>query len=105
MLSEGCANRRPEPLPTRQWFQCPPGRCPHPGNHWNHCQNQVVPDRRDGNSKVDQNLSGSGTTGTTGTTEFEVIRANENFDERAALVEYGADVPRDWAEGFAGLTV
>src|SRR4051794_2758232 len=38
-----------------------------------------------------RNLSVSGTTGTT---EFEVIRANENFDERAALVEYGADVPR-----------
>jgi len=56
-----------------------------------------------GNSKADQDLSGSGTTGTTGTIEFEVVRANENFDERAALVEYGANVPRDWADGFARL--
>ena len=80
----------------------PPGRGPDPRNH---CQNEVVPDRLDGNSKIDQGVSGSGTTGTTGTTEFEVIRATENFEERAALVEYGADVPREWAEGFARLTV
>ena len=80
----------------------PPGRGPDPRNH---CRNEVVPDRLDGISKIDQGVSGSGTTGTTGTTEFEVIRATENFEERAALVEYGADVPREWAEGFARLTV
>jgi hypothetical protein len=83
----------------------PPSRDPRDQNHWNHCQNQVVPDPLLQNSKVDQDLSGYGTTRTTGTTEFEVIRANENFDERAALVEHGADVPRDWAEGFARLAV
>jgi hypothetical protein len=27
----------------------------------------------------------------------------EEFEERAALVQYGAAVPRDWAEGFARL--
>ena len=67
------------------------------------CRNEVVPDRLDGIRKIDQGVSGSGTTGTTGTTEFEVVRANENFDERAALVQYGADVPRDWADGVARL--
>jgi len=83
----------------------PPGSDPRDRNHWNHCQNEVVPDRLGRNSKEDQDLSGFGTTGTTGTTEFEVTWANENFEERAALVEYGADVPRDWAEGFARLAV
>jgi hypothetical protein len=29
--------------------------------------------------------------------------AEAEFEERAALVEYGAGVPRDWAEGFARL--
>jgi hypothetical protein len=27
----------------------------------------------------------------------------DRFEERAALVEYGAGVPREWAEGFARL--
>ena len=74
-------------------------------NHWNHWQNEVVLDGGDQNSTIDQDLSGAGTSGTTGTTDLEVTSANENFDERAALVEYGADVPRDWAEGFARLVV
>ena len=26
--------------------------------------------------------------------------ADDDFEERAALVEYGAGVPREWAEGF-----
>jgi hypothetical protein len=41
------------------------------------------------------------TTQTTKTTENEVWRADE--EERAALVEVGARVPRAWAEGFARL--
>jgi hypothetical protein len=28
---------------------------------------------------------------------------NDEFEERAALVEFGAGVPREWAEGFARL--
>ncbi len=28
---------------------------------------------------------------------------SDDFEERAALVEYGADVPREWAEGFTRL--
>jgi hypothetical protein len=28
----------------------------------------------------------------------------DNLDERAAIVEYGAGVPREWAEGFAALS-
>ena len=79
----------------------PSGRDPHRGNHWNHCQNEVVPNSLHKNSKADQDASGYGTTGTTRATEFEVICANEIFEERAALVEYGANVPREWAEGFA----
>ena len=29
--------------------------------------------------------------------------ADDDFEERAALVEYGAGVPREWAEGFSRL--
>jgi hypothetical protein len=29
--------------------------------------------------------------------------SDASFEERAALIEYGANVPRHWAEGFAGL--
>jgi hypothetical protein len=83
----------------------PTSRGPRGRNHWNHSQNEVVLDARDQNSKVDQDLSRAGTTRTTGTTENETSCANENFEERAALVEYGADVPRDWAEGFARLAI
>jgi hypothetical protein len=83
----------------------PAGRRPQGRNHWNHYQDQVVLGVSDQNSTIDQDLSGAGTTGTTGTTNFEVACANENYEERAALVEYGADVPRDWAEGFARLVV
>jgi hypothetical protein len=83
----------------------PAGRRQQGMNHWNHWQNEVVLDAPDQNSTIDQDLSGAGTSGTTGTTDFEVTSANENFEERAALVEYGADVPRDWAEGFARLVV
>ena len=32
-----------------------------------------------------------------------IIPSRDDFEERAALVEYGAGVPRDWAEGFARL--
>lgn len=74
-------------------------------NHWNHSPNRVVPRRLRQNGKVDQDINGCGTTGTTGTTENELICAIENFEERAALVEYGANVPRDWAEGFARLAL
>lgn len=31
--------------------------------------------------------------------------ASEDFDERAALAEFGAGIPREWAEGFARLQV
>jgi hypothetical protein len=80
----------------------PAGRRQQGRNHWNHWQNEVVLDAPNRNIEIDQRLSGAGTTGTT---DFEVTSANENFEERAALVEYGADVPRDWAEGFARLVV
>jgi hypothetical protein len=52
----------------------------------------------------------SGTTGTTGTTQIETdlhVSAEQEeadlFDERAAIVEDGAGVPRAWAEAFARL--
>ena len=32
-----------------------------------------------------------------------VIASRDDFEERAALIEYGAGVPREWAEGFARL--
>ena len=54
-----------------------------------------------------------GTSGTSGTSEIEGdvtsgdvlfdTDAADSFEERAALVEYGAGVPREWAEGFARL--
>lgn len=34
---------------------------------------------------------------------FGAPMADADFEERAALVEYGAGVPREWAEGFALL--
>src|SRR4051812_664163 len=83
----------------------PAGRGPQGRNHWNHYQDEVVLGAGDQKSTTDQHLSGAGTSGTTGTTDVEVTSANENFEERAALVEYGTDVPRDWAEGLARLAV
>jgi hypothetical protein len=35
--------------------------------------------------------------------DSEISIRQADFDERAALVEYGAGVPREWAEGFARL--
>ena len=50
----------------------------------------------------------SGTTGTSGTTRTANTtvsdgRRVEDFEERAAIVEYEAAVPRNWAEGFARI--
>jgi hypothetical protein len=52
----------------------------------------------------------SGTTGTTGTTQIDTDLHGsaeqgeaQLFDERAAIVEEGAGVPREWAEAFARL--
>jgi hypothetical protein len=58
-----------------------------------------------------QQFSGSGTTGTTGTTGIRSTlqtagsdsRRDGEFEERAALIEEGAHVPRAWAEAFARL--
>ena len=44
-----------------------------------------------------------GTIGTIGTHDAEV--ACSDFEERAALIEFGANVPREWAEGFAKLNL
>ena len=72
----------------------------------------VVPALPRAEAQHGQALAASGTTGTTGTTRFEVIPAPEvesgpdddgAFEERAAMVEVGAGVPRAWAEGFARL--
>ena len=50
----------------------------------------------------------NGTNGTNGTPEQPDSKAEhstigDDLDERAALVECGANVPRRWAEGFAAL--
>jgi hypothetical protein len=60
---------------------------------------------------LEQQLSGSATTGTTRTTGIRSTlqtsaSSNERdaeFEERAALIEAGARVPRAWAEAFARL--
>ena len=61
------------------------------GNRW---------DRSTGNREASANqLVGPSVTKVT-----EVTTAyGADYEERAALVEYGAGVPRDWAEGFARL--
>jgi hypothetical protein len=68
---------------------------------------RVVPGPAEQECKPRQGVSASGTTGTTRTTEYEASRAAEpedgSFEERAALIEIGSDVPRAWAEGFARL--
>jgi hypothetical protein len=56
-----------------------------------------------------------GTTGTSGTSEIESDLALADaaldgdvmvlFEERAAIIEEGAGVPRTWAEGFARLSL
>ena len=59
----------------------------------------------------EQQFSASGTTGTTRTTEIRSTLQNADsgsqpdaeFEERAALIEDGAHVPRAWAEAFARL--
>jgi hypothetical protein len=75
-------------------------------NHRHHSECEVVPDGLGQNSESGQQLSALGTTGTTGTTTNEVIRTtdeNTEYEERAALVEEGAGVPRAWADGLARL--
>jgi hypothetical protein len=59
----------------------------------------------------EQQFSASGTTGTTRTTGIRSTPQNAErgsqpdaeFEERAALIEEGAHVPRAWAEAFARL--
>jgi hypothetical protein len=95
----------------------------HPGNVGNraekdsHCKSQAVTQTRGrtyptaaignrhdlsfGNRKVPPKQTlGPSVTKVTGVTD---VFSDAAFDERAALIEYGADVPRDWAEGFARL--
>ena len=55
---------------------------------------------------------GFGTFGTIGTQDDRSVNAiaggladQDDFEERAAVVEEGAQVPREWAEGFAKLNV
>jgi hypothetical protein len=47
------------------------------------------------------------TSGTTGTTESDHAHTggDERFEERAAIIEDGAGVPRSWAESFARLDI
>jgi hypothetical protein len=47
-----------------------------------------------------QLLVSVGTTGTTGTTD---LHAGDDREERAAIIEYDAGIPRIWADGFARL--
>ena len=70
----------------------------------------VVPGAVPANSGESLGFDVSGTTGTTGTTQIEIdlhVSAEQEeadlFDERAAIVEDGAGVPREWAEAFARL--
>jgi hypothetical protein len=58
-------------------------------------------DLRFGNRKIRQKLTlGPSVTKVTGVTG---VLSDAAFEERAALIEYGADVARDWAESFARL--
>jgi len=43
------------------------------------------------------------TVATVADADSEISGCREALEERAALVEYGAGVPREWAEGFARL--
>lgn len=62
-----------------------------------------------------QDSTQRGTSGTAGTAEIEsidsssgtstTVQAAAEFDERAGLIEDGTGVPREWAEGFARLSV
>jgi len=67
----------------------------------------VIPEPVSGTETADE-TAGVGTTGTTGTTRTMPATAfdqahRDNIEERAAIVEYDACIPRVWAEGFARL--
>lgn len=68
---------------------------------------RMVPGRAEQEVKQDQSLAEPGTSHTIGTTESEYVRASSNdlFEERAAIAEDGAGVPRNWAESFARLDI
>src|SRR5687768_13900327 len=67
----------------------------------------VVPAINADETVVSRGSAACGTTGTTGTTQIGVdlsrVDDTDEFEERAAIVEEGAGVPRSWAEAFAGL--
>jgi hypothetical protein len=67
----------------------------------------VVPEPASGTETGDE-VAAVGTTGTSGTTQSRSMPvptevSQEAFEERAAIVEYDASMPRSWAEGFARL--
>jgi hypothetical protein len=73
------------------------------------CNSQAVTQTRSGsypraaigNRKIPQKLTlERSVTNVTGVTD---VFSDVAFEERAALIEHGADVARDWAEGFARL--
>lgn len=68
---------------------------------------RMVPSQAEQEDKQEQTLAGPGTSGTTGTAKNEQVPAPQNdiFEERAAIIEDGAGVPRRWAEGFARLDI
>jgi hypothetical protein len=67
----------------------------------------MVPGRAPQEDKQQQSIVAPGTSHTIGTTENEYVRASSNdlFEERAAIAEDGAGVPRNWAESFARLDI
>lgn len=67
----------------------------------------MVPGRAPQEDKQQQSIVAPGTSPTIGTTENEYVRASSNdlFEERAAIAEDGAGVPRNWAESFARLDI
>jgi hypothetical protein len=67
----------------------------------------MVPGQGRQEDTQEQSIAGPGTCGTTGTAKNEQLRAPQNdaFEERAAIIEYDAEVPRGWAESFARLNI
>jgi hypothetical protein len=68
---------------------------------------RMVPGRAKQEDQHEQSPAEPGTSHTIGTTENDYVRASSNdlFEERAAIAEDGAGVPRDWAESFARLGI
>lgn len=69
--------------------------------------NPLVPKCETESHHKEHDVSGRGTTGTSGTTENSITAEKrddpDNLAERAAVMEYEAGMPRAWADAFATI--